>query len=73
MYNEDEFAFKRNHPILYWSLIIVVIYCISFFITAGLLWVVCWLFNWNWWSWKISLGVWIILCILKGIFSPKNN
>jgi len=54
--------------------IILVIVCdvvsiaVSFFATAGLLWVICWAFNLAWWSWKISLGVWVALLILSSTF-----
>lgn len=41
---------------------------ISFLACAALFWVVCWAFGWVF-SWKIALGIWIVLAVLRGIFS----
>ena len=46
-------------------LIIAICLAISFFGTAGLVWVVCWAFGLSW-SWKIALGVWAALCLISG-------
>lgn len=46
-------------------LIIAICLAISFFGTAGLVWVVCWVFGLSW-SWKIALGVWAALCLISG-------
>lgn len=46
-------------------LIIAICLAISFFCTAGLVWVVCWAFGLTW-SWKIALGVWAALCLISG-------
>lgn len=46
-------------------LIIAICLAISFFGTAGLVWVVCWAFGLSW-SWKIALGVWAVLCLISG-------
>lgn len=45
-------------------LIIAICLAISFFSTAGLVWVVCWAFGLLW-SWKIALGVWAALCLIS--------
>ena len=45
---------------------------ISYLIVAGLVWVVCFAFGLEW-SWLISLGIWVILILLKGIFSIEGN
>ena len=41
---------------------------ISFFGTAGVLWLICWAFNWSWWSWRACFGVWLALDLVAGIF-----
>lgn len=46
-------------------LIIAIYLAISFFSTAGIVWVVCWAFGLLW-SWKIALGVWAALCLISG-------
>ncbi len=40
---------------------------ISFFGTALLIWLICWAFALTF-SWKITFGIWIIICILRSIF-----
>lgn len=72
-YYSKEPKFKQEHPIFYWIIIIVVVCSISFLLTAGLLRLLCWIFNWSWWSWKISLGVWILWWIVNGIFSKASS
>ena len=38
---------------------------LSFFATAGLLWLICWAFG-RMWSWRAVVGVWAILWIVSG-------
>ena len=46
-------------------LIIAICLAVSFFGTAGLVWVICWAFGLSW-NWKIALGVWAALCLISG-------
>lgn len=39
----------------------------SFFITAGLTWLVCWAFSFAF-TWKLALGVWAASCLISGAF-----
>lgn len=43
---------------------------LSFLCTAGILYVIFWIFNIEF-SMKIALGIWLIMLLLQGIF--KNN
>ena len=53
------------------ALIVILIYLVclgvSFLATSGLIRIVCWAFSLAF-SWKIALGVWVVLCILGGLF-----
>lgn len=43
---------------------------VSFMATGGLVWLICWAFSLTF-SWKITLGVWVVWFILNQIFSKK--
>lgn len=47
-----------------------VLIILSFFATAGIVWVACWAFGFTW-SWKLSIAVWLIEALLRSIF--KHN
>ena len=53
------------------ALIVILIYLVclgvSFLATSGLIRIVCWAFSLAF-SWKIALGMWVVLCILGGLF-----
>lgn len=51
--------------IVLYVVIVAALLAISFFGTAGLVWLVCWAFKWTW-SWKISMGVWAALILVSG-------
>lgn len=52
-------------------LIFLVFLAISFFSTAGVLWLINWAFGLTFWSWKTSLGIWLGLSLLEGIFTAR--
>lgn len=45
-------------------LLIILALALSFFGTAGLVWLVCWAFGLAW-SWKIAIGVWAVICLVS--------
>lgn len=47
---------------------------VNFFITAGLTWVICWAFELTF-SWKLAVGIFAILALIKGTFhiTVKKN
>lgn len=45
-------------------------YVISFAVTAGVVWLLCWAFDFTF-TWKLVIGVFIILSTLSSIFSHK--
>ena len=47
-------------------------YGISFGVTAGAFWLICWALNFAF-SWKIVVGVWVVICILQSIFSHPHS
>lgn len=49
------------------SLIVLVCYALSFFGTALAVWVVCWAFSLAF-SWKIAIGIWVVLALLRTVF-----
>lgn len=52
-------------------LIFLVFLAISFFSTAGVLWLIDWAFNLTFWSWKTAVGIWLGLSLLEGIFTAR--
>ena len=42
-------------------------------ITAGLLWLICLCFGWEWWSWQMALGIWLVLVVLKAAFGRSDK
>lgn len=44
---------------------------ISFLVIAGILWLICWAFSLTF-SWKIAFGIWLILLILRWVFSRRK-
>ena len=60
-------------------LLILLSLAISFLLTSGLIWLLCWLLPaigitaigtfTNAFSWKLALAIWIILALLQSIFS----
>lgn len=54
------------------TVIIMAIYGLSFVITAGLVYGVCWSFGWPY-SHKIALGVWMITLLVKGVISGGKS
>lgn len=53
----------------------IVLLGLDFLLTAEVLRIICWAFNWAW-SWKISIGIWFIemfvLSILRTIFKVNR-
>lgn len=54
------------------GLIILSILAISYFITAGLFWIVCIAFGLEF-SWLKALGIFSILILLKSVFNNKKD
>lgn len=46
---------------------------ISFFATAGILWLICWALRWTWWSWKICFGIWLLMILLNSAFKNVTH
>lgn len=45
---------------------------LSFFVTAGIVWLICWAFSLTF-SWKIAFGIWLVLVILRSIFKNTKD
>lgn len=43
---------------------------ISLLFTCGIIWLICLCFGLTF-SWKIAIGIWLIMCLLGAVF--KNN
>ena len=64
-------------------LLILLYLAISFLLTSGLIWLLCWLLPALGitaigtfvivFSWKLALAIWIILVLLQSIFSVGNK
>ena len=60
-------------------LVVILAFAISFLLTSGLIWLLCWLLPAIGitaigtftivFSWKLALAIWIILALLQSIFS----
>lgn len=49
-------------------LIVIVCICTSALITVGIVKLICWCFGLAF-SWKIAIGVWLIMCLVTSVFS----
>lgn len=64
-------------------LLILLFLAVSFLLTSGLVWLLCWLLPALGitaigtfvivFSWKLALAIWIILVLLQSIFSVGNK
>ena len=55
------------------ALIIILALVASFFVNAGILWLICWAFHGTWWSWRVCFGIWLLESLLTSIFSSHSN
>lgn len=66
---------NKKRETVYIILIAIVLLGLDFLLTAGILRIICWAFNWAW-SWKISIGIWclemFVLSILRTIFKVNK-
>ena len=46
---------------------------LSYGVTAGLLRLICLCFGWEWWSWQMALGIWLVLVVLKAAFGRSDK
>ena len=53
--------------------LVLVLLALSYGITAGLLWLICLCFGWEWWSWQVALGVWLVLVFMKTAFGRSDK
>ena len=58
--------------VLFMIVTVVACYAASYFIVAGLTWLVCLGFGFEW-SWLLALGVWAACLILRWIFEAANG
>lgn len=54
------------------AIIYIVMYGISWIMTCGIIKLITMCFGWDF-TWSIATGVWLIICILKSIFSITIN
>lgn len=52
--------------------IYILLWAISFLISAGVMWLICWAFAWSF-SWKIVFGIWLVMCLLTSIFKSTTH
>ena len=52
-------------------LIVIAVLTISFFSTAGVLWAINWALDLNFWSWKVSFGIWLALALISGSLKAR--
>lgn len=53
-------------------LVIVLCLAVSFFATAGLIWVVCWALGFVW-SWKLCIGIWALMILASSVFKSTTK
>ena len=63
-------------------LLVLLALVVSFLITAGLVWLLCWLLPaieivaigtfTIVFSWKLALAIWLIIALLRGLFVSKS-
>lgn len=52
------------------AVIFVICEVLSFFLTAGTLWLICHLLNMTWWSWKIAAAIWLCMQLISAAVKP---
>lgn len=55
--------------ILLFLFFFLIVLAVSFFSTAGILWLINWAFGLTFWSWKTSLGIWLAISLLSGMLT----
>lgn len=60
-------------PYIQIALVFLLTAILSFFVSAGILWLIFYLFNVNWWSWRVALGCWLIGILLSSVFNTHIN
>lgn len=53
-------------------LIVALLYALSWIITCGLIWLICLCFHWTF-NWLTATGIWLVILILKSIFSHTTT
>lgn len=54
-----------------WFLILILAFGASWIITCGLIALICLCFGWTF-NWAIATGLWIVILLLRSIFSSKG-
>lgn len=49
-------------------LLLLITCAVSFLITAGIVWVICWAFGFLF-TWKLVIGIWAVLFLLRTVFN----
>lgn len=49
-------------------LLLLITGAVSFLITAGIVWVICWAFGFLF-TWKLVIGIWAVLFLLRTVFN----
>lgn len=58
--------------ILLMIIAIIMLLGLDFLLTAGMLYLVCWCFDWVF-SWKIAIGVWLIVLFISAMFKTNKK
>ena len=52
------------------AVIVIILEALSFFVTAGTLWLICHLLGMTWWSWKIAAAIWLCMQLVSAAVKP---
>ncbi len=52
-------------------LLMIAAFILSFLITSGLIWIICWAFSFIF-SWKLAIGVYAALLLLSSVFKVSH-
>ncbi len=58
--------------VLFYVAGILITFGLSFLISAGLIWVVCWAFGFAW-SWKLAVGLWVVMLLVSSAVKAHNS
>lgn len=58
--------------VLFYIVGILITFGLSFLISAGLIWIVCWAFGLAW-SWKLALGLWVVMLLISSAVKSHNS
>lgn len=58
--------------IAFFILVLILAFAGSFLITAGIIYLICWVFALTF-SWKLAFGIWLVMLLLSATFKSTSK